>query len=219
MNKNITTQNTNNNLPGIFIVFEGIDGSGKSTLAEELYCELNERGIPVILTSEPYKSGFGADVRNLFKKHDGVLSVNTELFLFEAARVEHVNNVIIPALEEGKIVICDRFADSTYSYQGIDKNASETILELNKIATGGLLPNITFLIDTDVDLAMSRSKKSDSKDFLCKSEYQRIRNAYLDLASKNPERYCVISGDETIPKLMDIILSEIEKEKYWRKEA
>lgn len=196
-------------MKGKFYVFEGIDGSGKSTVAEAVYKVLSDKGIPAILTQEPYQTGeFGKDIRNIFHKYQVGLNVKTELFLFEATRVQHIHDVILPALEQGKIVLCDRFADSSYAYQGKTPDLAEKILRMNKLAVEDVTPDKTFVFKVDVETAMGRSKKTEAKDFLPKEEYERIQAAYLKLALENPD-YTIIDADRKLEAVEKNVLNAI----------
>lgn len=168
---------------GKFIVFEGIDGCGKTTIAKKFYEYLcsqeNDEGKLPVLTCEPYKEGLGKDIRNLLNQWDGRLSPKTEVFLFEAARAQHMEDIIVPSLEKGKTVICDRFTASTSAYQGRAMGGNESdIGTLNNIASGNLRPDITFWIDTDIKTCMLRNKKADSKDRMPKKFYEKCVESY-----------------------------------------
>ena len=189
-----------------FIVFEGIDGSGKSTLAKMLDEYLKENGIKTEFTREPYDRGFGSDIRKLFSKYDDQLNAKTELFLFEAARVEHVETVIKPALRAGKTVISDRFTDSSVAYQGYaQKSVDESVIhELNDIAIGSIEPDIIFWIDADVKECMSRSKKTDAKDSKPREFYEKCREYYAKKAATTDS--CIrIDGNGTINEVFNRI--------------
>lgn len=196
-------------MKGRFYVFEGIDGSGKSTVAEAVYNVLKDKKIPVVLTQEPYQtSEFGRDIRNIFHKYQVGLDVKTELFLFEAARVQHIHDVILPALEQGKIVLCDRFADSSYAYQGKTSKLAEKILRMNRLAVEDVMPDKTFIFKVNIETAMGRSKKAEAKDFLPKKEYERIQAAYLKLVAEYPG-YTIVDADKDLESVKIDVLSKI----------
>ena len=190
-----------------FIAFEGIDGSGKSTLAKMLNDYLNEKGLETELTSEPYRRGFGAGVRKLFADYDDKLNPKTELFLFEAARTEHVETVIKPALKKGKIVISDRFSDSSVAYQGYAQGSVPEALihQLNHIAVGETKPDIVFWIDANIEDCMSRSKKTEAKDNKPKEFYEKCIEYYSKKANED-KRFIRIDGNGTVDEVFQRIL-------------
>lgn len=183
---------------GCFITFEGIDGCGKSTQIRYLTSYLEEHGRDHLLLREPGGTVIGEGIRNILldKKNTGMTSM-TELLLFEAARAQIVSEVIIPAVESGKIVICDRFFDSTSAYQGFARNmGSEVVEELNSLATGGFEPDITFLLDISPEEALSRRVARGDEDRIEKlgMEFQeKVREGYLELA-RNSSRIVKIDG-------------------------
>ena len=200
---------------GDFIVFEGIDGCGKSTMAEKFHdylCsqETDERRYPV-LTCEPYKSGLGGELRNLLKQYDGHLSVKTELFLFEAARTQHLNDIVFPALNSGNTVICDRFTDSTVAYQGYAMGEDiNDIKTLNAIASGRWIPDLVFWIDADIATCMARSKKTDSKDMMPQGFYEKCteyyRDAYLNHQKIGKKCWIRVDGNKPINEVLEQII-------------
>ena len=196
-----------------FIVFEGIDGSGKSTIAKMLNEYLNEQGVETEFTREPYDRGFGAGVRKLFSEYDDKLNARTELFLFEAARAEHVETVIKPALAAGKVVISDRFADSSVAYQGYaQKSVDESLIhELNDIAVGETKPDIVLWIDADIDVCMSRSKKTEAKDCKPYEFYDECRKYYAKRAASD-NSFIRIDGNGTAEEVFERIKAYFEQD-------
>lgn len=202
---------------GFFLTFEGIEGSGKTTQAERLFHFLKERSFPCLLTREPGGTPIGEKLRELLlSPGTGSLDPLTEALLFEAARREHVLKVINPALQEDKIVICVRFADSTLAYQGWGRGVELDLLSsLNERVTGGLSPDCTVLLDVDPETGLSRSFSRHSCDEIrFELEFQgtrhlleAIRNGYLELAHREPQRFLVVSADR--PE--DEIFAEIVK--------
>jgi len=178
------------------ITIEGIEGSGKSTLAKGLYNKLREKGFPALLTWEPGGTEVGEKIREILLFSEN-LSPWTELLLFLASRKEHVEKKILPALREGKIVICDRFFDSTIAYQGFGRDLPLRILKrINKIVTDNLKPNLTFLLDISPEKGLKRIKKRDrieKEDF---EFHKKVREGYLKIAKRAKKRIFVIDGEK-----------------------
>jgi len=179
-----------------------VDGSGKTTQARILARRLEEAGVPVLLTEEPTGS-----FRN-FLLHGDELAPLAELFLFLADRAQHVRTVVLPALSEGKVVVCDRYADSTLAYQGYGRGMdTELIRTLNGIATSGLTPDITVLMDVPPEVAIGRKASGDRferLDFL-----RKVREGYLKLARAEPGRFTVVDGtcaeDEVAERIWEVV--------------
>lgn len=199
---------------GCFITFEGIDGCGKSTQIGLLTGYLEEKGIDYLLLREPGGTVIGENIRNILldKKNTGMTDM-TELLLFEAARAQIVAEVIRPAVESGKAVICDRFFDSTAAYQGYAKNmGSEVVKTLNQLATGGFEPDITFLLDITPEQALERRTARGEEDRIEKlgMEFQRkVRDGYLTIASES-SRIVKIDGARTPEETFSEILGRLE---------
>ncbi len=199
---------------GIFISFEGIEGSGKTTQARRLSEILIEKGYDVILTQEPGGTAIGNRIREILLNVDHKeMSYTTELLLYNAARAQHLSEKIIPALNEGKIVITDRFTDSTIAYQGYGRGIDiQLIMSINNIATQGVKPNITILFDLDVETGLKRNKGINKVDRLELEDvefHKKVREGYLQIANAEPERVKVV--DASIPfeqvsaKVLEII--------------
>lgn len=182
----------------LFITFEGIEGSGKSTQAKMLYEHLLEGGYNVIATREPGATPIGRVIRDtLLSTKFPEMDSKAELFLFAACRAQHVVETIKPALAAGKIVICDRFIESTLAYQAYGRGLD--VVEVSRIsdwASGGLLPHVTFLLDIPVDEAFKRISRGDldrieqtGRDF-----HERVYNGYRDLAARNPDRIKMVDA-------------------------
>ena len=186
----------------LFITFEGGEGCGKTTQAKALYRRLSRLGISAELTHEPGGTALGSQLRRLLKtRRQDEISPEAELFLFAACRVQLVNGVIRPSLQKGKVVICDRFADSTTVYQGYGRGIDlTTIKAVNEFATQGTKPDLTVLLDIPVAKGLGR-KQAKMKDRFEAEEttfHARVRDSYLKLAADKPERWLVI--DATLPK-------------------
>ena len=185
--------------PGLFISFEGIDGSGKSTQARRLAETLRAAGRDVLHTREPGGSRGAEDIRALVLEGDpDRWSPETEILLFTAARRDHLERVIGPALAAGRTVICDRFADSTRIYQGATRGDLRGLVDRLHDLMIGREPDLTILIDIDPDLGLSRARARKGheerfEDFGADMQH-RMRAAFLDLARANPARFRVIDG-------------------------
>lgn len=198
---------------GFFITFEGCEGCGKSTQARLLYTRLLDAKIPVILTQEPGGTPLGNRVRDLLKvKRNISISPLAELFLFVSCRAQLVTDVIKPSLASGHTVICDRFSDSTLVYQGYGRGLDlQLITAVNETATGGLVPDLTILLDTDPESGLKR--KRNSKDDRFEAEdlpfHRRIRDGYIEIAHKQPARWLTLEPGQPIERVSDIIWERI----------
>lgn len=191
---------------GRFITFEGPEGSGKSTQARNLAVRLEAAGIPLLMTREPGGTPLGEAVRGILQ-HDtvgGAIAPEAELLLFAASRAQLVRTVIVPALEKGTWVVCDRFADSTTAYQGYGRGFGvEPVLAINGFALGGLQPDLTVLLDLEVSRGFERlhernqqsGGKRDRIERESMSFHECVRRGYLELAQRWPDRFCVIPSD------------------------
>ena len=197
---------------GIFITFEGIDGCGKTVQSQLLAKTLEEEGRVVVLTREPGGTALAEEIREvlLFSETQETekMSKRTELLLFEASRAQHVEGLIKPALKRGVIVISDRFFDSTSAYQGAARSIDQREVEfLNSFAAGGLRPDITFLIDIEPRKAKERQvrrrenvslgrelKENDRIEKEKEEFYEKVREGFLELVKKEPQRFRVIDG-------------------------
>ncbi len=197
---------------GLFITFEGADGCGKTTQLNLLCQYLQSKGLDVLLTREPGAKGLGEKIREILLNYDGEVSDRCESFLFLADRAQHIDKIIIPAINSNKIVLCDRHTDSTVAYQGYGRGLDiEQINRLNNIATNGLKPDLTFVFDIDIETSMKRV--GDSKDRMessGKDFFNRVRNGYLDLAKKEPSRIKVINSNRSIDEIHKDVIKIIE---------
>jgi len=196
---------------GLFITFEGADGSGKSTQLAKIFEYLTQNDFECILTREPGGTDLGNKLRDILLNYDGPVSSNCELFLYLADRSQHIETKIKPALLEGKVVLCDRHIDSTVAYQGFARGLDiENLINLNKIATKGLLPDLTIVFDVETEIAMQRV--GQTKDRL-ESEgfefHKKLRYGYLELAKRFPERIKIINSNNAIDKVFEDTLKLI----------
>ena len=202
---------------GLFITFEGIDGCGKTTQIAALSQFFTNAHKEVVLTREPGGCSIAETIREVILSTDSKLGDRGELMLYLAARAEHVDQVIIPALEHHKIVISDRFYDATFAYQGFGRGLDTNLITtLNDIAISGCHPDVTILLDIDVDSAYSRRDTRGKPDRLEQSGrefFERTREGYLTIARENPHRFIVVDATHSIEVVSQTILSAL-KEKY-----
>jgi len=202
----------------LFITFEGIDGCGKSVQISKFGATLKEQGIPLVITSEPGGTKIGQAIRKILLDVDNTdIAYLTELFLYLADRAQHVSEVIKPALDAGKWVICDRYYDATTVYQGVVMGHHEKLIEqLNYEATLGCEPDITFLLDCPAEVGLKRTEEREKTDkkrdrFERKSLdfHVKIRYGYLALANKHKDRFKIIDSrlheDHVARKIREII--------------
>lgn len=193
----------------MFISFEGIDKSGKSSQAKLLAEYLEKKNYKVVKTCEPGGTRVGEKIKLILLRPSYRISSISEFFLYLADRAEHMRQVIKPALEAGKIVISDRFSDATVAYQGYGRGLDIPWIEaLNEKATEGILPEVTFLLDINPDLARQRAKKKDRMEREEIDFHQRVRQGYLELAKLHPERIKIING-ESSPKEIHLTIRKI----------
>ena len=191
----------------MFLTVEGIEGAGKSTFISLLEDELTKRGVDFLHTREPGGCALGRQIRPLLLDVSQKVSDRAELFLFLADRAQHVADTIRPALEAGRWVVCDRYADSTIAYQGYGRGMDpEELQRLNDYATDGLWPDITFLLDLPAEVGLGRAQARNYREGLTQSEgrfeaealafHQRIREGFLLRAARWPERFRVLDATQ-----------------------
>ena len=181
-------------MPAVFVSFEGTDGSGKSTQAELLHAALAAEGRDVVLTREPGGTELGESVRTLVL-NPPVMGAWAEAALFAASRAEHVEEVIRPALDRAADVVCDRYIDSSLAYQGIARGLGvDAVLQLNLAVTGGLLPDVTFLLLLDPGVATRRHVDPDRLEREGTQLQAKVDAAYRELAERFPERIVTIDA-------------------------
>lgn len=200
---------------GVFITFEGVEGCGKSTQSRLLYEDLKARWIDCVYTREPGGTALGEKIRKVILHSDGLkISDLSELFLFEAARSQLVRDVIAPELKAKRIIICDRFSDATFSYQGYGgKIPLKTIEALDFTATGGIKPDLTILLDVDTltGLKRARQKGFDRMENKDMAYHNRVRLGYLELARRHNKRIKVIKVADTVETTQREVRREVER--------
>jgi len=199
----------------IFITFEGGEGSGKSVQAKALYRKLSQTAVPALLTHEPGGTPFGRRIGRWLKwAQDTDISPLTELMLFNASRAQLVAEAIQPALKSGRVVISDRYADSTTVYQGYGRGLDLAMVKaVNRSATQGLTPDLTLLLDAPVEVCFAR-KGTDKRDRFEQEAiafHRRVREGYLKLASEEPERWLVVDASQSRAKIAEIIWPRVSR--------
>jgi dTMP kinase len=197
---------------GMFITFEGADGCGKTTQQMLAADYLESKGYEVLITREPGAKGLGEDIRKILLDYKGPVSERCESLLFLADRAQHVDNMILPAIENGQIVLCDRYTDSTVAYQGYGRQQNlERIKKLNDFATNLLKPDLTFVFDIDVETSMQRvGKEKDRMESEGKEFHNRVRNGYLKLAEEEPNRIKVLDAAKSIDEIHEEVVNILE---------
>lgn len=190
-------------MTGLFITLEGPEGAGKSTNREYLAERLRERGIEVQLTREPGGTPLAERIRELLlAPSDEVMAVDTELLLMFAARAQHIAQVIRPALARGAVVLCDRFTDATYAYQGGGRGLSmERIAQLERFVQGDLRPDLTLVFDLPVEIGLSRAAargRLDRFEQEGRAFFDAVRSTYLQRAKADPERYRILDAAQSL---------------------
>lgn len=208
-------------MSGKFITFEGPEGSGKSTQIKLLVEKLQAQEIQSVCTREPGGTATGEQIRNLLQ-HDAAgepLSDRSELLLFTASRAQLMDRVILPTLKTGAWVLCDRFIDSTLAYQGFARGMDiETLDSVNNFAIYGRKPDLTILLDLDVEAGFKRLEKrySDSDESHDRFErearefHHRVRDGYHCLVEREPERFCMVNADQSVEDVADQIWSAVQ---------
>jgi dTMP kinase len=194
----------------MFVTFEGLDGCGKTTQARLLVERLEAEGLDVVFTREPGGTPLGEEIRELVLHGDHVAPW-AEAALYVAARAQHVDQVIRPALERGATVVCDRYLDTSVAYQGAGRGLGiDTMLDLNILAVGGLLPDRTVLVDIDIETALARvGDKGDRIERAGAEFWPRVADAYRMLAERFPERYVVVDGRRPVDEIAEEVRGRI----------
>jgi dTMP kinase len=207
---------------GLFITLEGPEGSGKTTQIKLLNSYLTEIGYNVVQTREPGGTKVGDRIREiLLDSQLEDIKPKTELLLYSASRAQHVTEVIKPALKEGKVVLCDRFSDATLAYQGYGRQINKDLIKgVNEVATGGLKPDLTFLLDIEPEVGLVRAKNlaKDSTEVgigdRIENEdltfHQQVRAGYLNLAKKE-ERFEVVDAKQSVDEIFQYLIGKLEE--------
>lgn len=205
---------------GAFITFEGSEGCGKSTQVKRLAARLEEAGVRTLVTREPGGTPIGEKIRDLlqFAPESFAMTPETEVLLFEASRAQLVRETIQPALEQGTVVICDRFFDSTTVYQGVARKLSPDIVAtLNAFAVGATRPDLTFILDIDVETARNRMLRrvrpvaiKDRMEEEPIEFYERVCQGYRELAKSQPDRFIVVDGAQSLDAIADQIWNAVQ---------
>jgi len=199
---------------GLFITFEGGEGCGKSTQSRLLLKKLEQQNIPVVLTHEPGGTALGNELRKTLKrKRDSFISPQAELFLVAASRAQLVAEVIRPALQEGKVVICDRFTHSTMVYQGYGRGLDFTAIKMvNNMATRNLNPDLIILLDISPEQGLARKRSlKDRFELEDLSFHRRVREGYVNMAAAEPDRWLVIDASLPKGKIAEIIWDRVSR--------
>ncbi len=207
----------NENNKGLFITFEGVEGAGKTTNIEFIAKKIQNAGYEILLTREPGGTTTGEAIREILISKDlPEMHPTTELLLMFAARAEHLSRKIIPALEQGKWVLCDRFTDASYAYQGAGRGIdSNKIQDLESLVQNNLRPDYTFLFDLDATIGLSRAQSRGETDRFEQQDidfFNRVRNQYLKMAADNQDRYRIINAQfdlDTVQQQISIVLDEL----------
>ncbi len=202
---------------GLFITVEGIEGVGKTTNMDYAYKALTAAGIDVVLSREPGGTELGEKIRGLLLDHrNGSMIDNTELLLMFAARAQHLAEVIEPALAAGKWVLCDRFTDATYAYQGGGRGiAMQRIAELEQWVQADLRPDVTLLLDTPVEIGLARAagrpQAADRFEREKQAFFEKVRQVYLDMAARQPQRYRIIDASQSLDQVKTALNKVIQQ--------
>lgn len=199
---------------GVFITFEGIEGSGKTSQSRILKEKLIKEGLPVIHTFEPGGTVLGEKIREILLDPHMKIDPVSELLLYFAVRVQHVNEKIKPALEKGYVVICDRFHDSTIAYQGYGRGVSLKIInDLYKMFVDNLKPDLTILLDLPAELGLKRNEKANKRDRFELEDitfHNKVKQGYLEIARSDPERFFVIDATNSPEQISESIYEYVK---------
>lgn len=203
------------NIIGTFITLEGIEGVGKTSNLHFIQGLLESAGHSCVVTREPGGTSLGEALRGLLLNHsDDNMSADAELLMMFAARAEHLNKVIRPTLDNGQTVLCDRFTEATYAYQGGGRQLSiDKIQDLEQWVQGDLRPDLTIVLDAPVEVGRERAGKRSAPDRIETEKddfFQRVREAYIDLAKEHPERICLIDASVDLESVQQQIREKLD---------
>ncbi len=211
--------------PGLFITFEGPEGGGKSTQLAALADFLEAHGVLVVRTREPGGTPIGEQIRRILLDHaNWAMHPRTEVLLFQASRAQHVEELICPALTQGKVVLCDRYADSTLAYQGYGRETNlEALAQVVTYATGGLTPDLTLLLDLPVEEGLRRRQpllqEWNRLDAEALAFHRRVREGYLRLADQEPERWAIIDARRSVAEVQAdvrrVVVERLRRKGLW----
>lgn len=198
---------------GLFITLEGADGCGKTTQLNLLKEYLTSRGYEIVVTREPGGKGLGEKLREILLNYDGEVSDRCEAFLYLADRAQNIDTIIKPAINSGKIVLCDRHTDSSVAYQGYGREQNvDNINMLNELAVNGVHPDLTIVFDIDTETSMARvGAEKDRLESAGIEFHKRVRNGYLEIAKKNPQRIKVVDASQTIEDVQRDVIKIVEE--------
>jgi dTMP kinase len=209
------------NILGLFITFEGPDGSGKSTQIELVANYLRRQGYDIYCTREPGGTAIGDQIRDvLHDVNNTEMSSRAEILLYSASRAQLVEQVILPRLAQGEVVLCDRYADSTYAYQGYGRQLDfATLRAITEFATQHLKPDLTIYLDLAVEVGLKRKAKANAAgagewnrmDQLTVDFHQRVRRGYLEMAQQEPERWLIVDASGPVEKINRSICDRLEE--------
>ena len=206
------------NLSGLFITFEGVEGAGKTTQIQLLKAALEASGETVCVTREPGGDPVAEGVRTLLLSTE--MSSRAELLLFLASRAQNVERVIRPQLALGNTVICDRFIDSSVAYQGVARElGATTVQELNRFATGCLEPDLTFLLDLDPEVGLSRQSTRNRMEAESLAFHRKVREGFLEVAANNPTRFLILDASQSADTLHLQILNAVQSRQMMKTES
>lgn len=196
---------------GFFITLEGPEGSGKSTQVQLLAEHLREGGRSVIVTAEPGGDPVAREIRAIVLHSKEEIVPEAELLLYLASRAQHVRHIVLPALQRGDIVISDRYADSSFAYQGYARGIDlDTLRKLNDFATGGLVPDLTILLDVPVELGLDRQQDKNRFEAESVEFHEKVREGFLELAKREPERWVVIEATGSVEDVTAGVLAAVK---------
>lgn len=197
---------------GVFVCFEGGEGTGKSTQARALAGSLSERGFHTLLTFEPGDTAVGKELRSIvLDPATGELSHRTEVLLYAADKAEHVDTVVLPALERGEVVISDRYVDSTLAYQGAGRSLDPADVEVvARWATRDLRPHLTVVLDLDPEHGLGRFAERDRIEGEAPDFFVRVRQAFLGLAAADPDHYLVVDASRPADEIAEVVARRVE---------